>query len=278
MVFLMAQIGQLVGPAFVAAFSISLGKANMLLIITGLLLLIPIIMEVYMYVVPGHLHESDDSGAKKKKTGALEGLRLIVTKPYLLGVAVVSTVYEVVGTIIDYQFKILSKLSFPVTEELSSFFAFFAMSSAFIGILFAIGGTSFFIRRLGVKLSLLIYPSLLGLTVMILWLKPGLVPFFLAMIIVKSLSYALNNPVKELLYLPTSKDVKMKAKGFIDGFGGKGSKAIGSVISDQLRVDMTALFYYGSLISMWIIVFWIIVALFVGNKYNQLSDEKKILE
>jgi AAA family ATP:ADP antiporter len=279
MIFLGAQIGNLVGPSLVTAFSVSFGKANMILFCTGILMLIPILMEIYMKIVPPHLHESDDSGhSKKKKTGAWEGLRLIVTKPFLIGVAVVSTVYEVVGTILDYQFKLIASSVYPVAEELTAFFGFFAMNTAVIGILFAIGGTSFFLQRFGVKYSLLGYPILLGLTVMGLWLYPGLWAFFLAMMLVKSLSYALNNPVKELLYLPTSKDVKMKAKGFIDGFGSKGSKATGALINSSFGGNIEALFSYGSLISLGIIGVWVLIALMVGTKYNQLIEDKQILE
>ena len=81
-----------------------------------------------------------------------------------------------------------------------------------------------------------------------------------------------------MLYLPTSKDVKMKAKGFIDGFGAKGAKAVGAFINDRLKGNMAVLFSYGSLVSLGLIGFWILVALMVGNKYNQLIEEKKIVE
>ena len=279
MVFLGAQIGNLVGPAIVASYSVAFGTANLLLLVTMFMFMVPFIMEFYMKVVPAHLHESDDAGhAKKKNTGALEGLRLLATKPFLIGIAIISTVYEVVGTIIDYQFKILSSQSFPVLEEFNAFMALYAMNTAVIGILFAIVGTTFLIQRLGVKLSLLGYPLTLGLTVLAIWFKPSLAAFFIAMILVKALSYALNNPLKEFLYLPTSKDVKMKAKGFIDGFGSKGSKAVGSFINDQLKSNMTVLINYGSLVSLGIIGGWILVALVVGNKYDELIKEKKIIE
>ncbi len=277
LVFLAAQIGNFLGPAFVAAYSVALGNENIILFLTAILMIIPVIIEFYMQVVPAHLHESDDSGMKKKKTGAMEGLRLIVTKPFLIGVAVVSTIYEVVGTIIDYQFKVTANGVY-VKEEYAAFMGIFAMCSATVGILFALGGTNFFIKNFGVRFSLLGYPGLLGIAVVLLWFKPSLSGFFLAMIAVKALSYALNNPVKELLYLPTSKDVKMKAKGFIDGFGSKGSKAIGSIITDQIGKDMAMLLGVGSLISLGIIAGWMLVALAVGTKYDSLVKNKEILE
>ncbi len=274
---LMAQVGFLLGPSFVVAFSVQLGNPNIILIMSALLMLVPLIIEFYMKVVPSHLHESDDAGTKKRKTGAWEGLRLIVTKPFLMGILVVSTVYEIVGTIIDYQFKV-NALSVYVKEEYAAFMGICAVCSALIGISLALGGTSFFIRRLGVRFSLLLYPAVMGVVIFSVWLWPSLMGFFVAMMLVKALSYAVNNPVKELLYLPTSKDVKMKAKGFIDGFGGKSAKSFGSIINSFIGKDMLMLLNVGSLISIVIILFWIVVGLAVGTKYDSLIKKNEILE
>ena len=52
---------------------------------------------------------------------------------------------------------------------------------------------------------------------------------FVAMLLLKALSYALNNPCKEMLYQPTTKAVKFKAKSWIDIFGQRGAKVRPSV-------------------------------------------------
>jgi hypothetical protein len=52
--------------------------------------------------------------------------------------------------------------------------------------------------------------------------KPKQVVFG-AMMFLKALSYSLNNPCKEMLYNPTSTDVKFKAKSWIDIFGQRGA-------------------------------------------------------
>jgi hypothetical protein len=51
---------------------------------------------------------------------------------------------------------------------------------------------------------------------------------FLMMLVLKGLSYSLNNPCKEILYQPTSQNIKFKAKSWIDVFGARGSKALGT--------------------------------------------------
>jgi AAA family ATP:ADP antiporter len=99
------------------------------------------------------------------------------------------------------------------------------------------------------------------------------------MVAIKSLSYALNNPCKEIMYLPTSKDIKFKAKGWIDGFGGRSAKAV-PVPSNQRLIWWS----HGEpyilrlhVISLGIVGFWILVALYVGRTNKKLSDSGQIL-
>lgn len=261
-----AQVGNFFGPAINAGYAPLLGNKILIFISAGMVFIIPLIMSFYMHVIPAHLHESDDGGHKKKaKTGALEGIRLIVTQPFLLGVLVVSTVYEVVGTIIDYQFKVLASEHFA-DSAFTVFNSLFAMSSALVGMAIAMFGIGVMIRRLGVSRCLLAYPTLIGITVVCLWIYPAIGMFFAAMIAVKAFSYSINTPIKELLYLPTSKDVKYKAKGFIDGFGGKSAKSAGSMVTSALAGDLQNLLAYGSIISLGVVGFWVIVAIALGKK------------
>jgi AAA family ATP:ADP antiporter len=42
------------------------------------------------------------------------------------------------------------------------------------------------------------------------------------MMVIKGMSYALNNPTKEILYQMTSINIKFKCKSWIDTFGQRG--------------------------------------------------------
>jgi AAA family ATP:ADP antiporter len=44
----------------------------------------------------------------------------------------------------------------------------------------------------------------------------------------QGLTYSLNEPAKELLYMPTSDMIKFKAKAWIDVFGARLAKAMGA--------------------------------------------------
>jgi len=82
------------------------------------------------------------------------------------------------------------------------------------------------------------------------------------MTIANSLSYALNNPAKEIMYIPTSRDAKFKSKGWIDVFGARSAKAAGSTFNEFLRHSSNILLC-GTVASLGLIVGWVLVALFV---------------
>ena len=65
-------------------------------------------------------------------------------------------------------------------------------------------GFSFLVHRVGVKFSLLVFPSLLLVATVVTNLAPSLWVLFSMVSIVKALCYSFFEPVKELLYIPTS--------------------------------------------------------------------------
>lgn len=65
---------------------------------------------------------------------------------------------------------------------------------------------------------------------------------FTVMMVMKGMSYALNNPTKEILYQMTSTGIKFKCKSWIDTFGQRSAKAGGSLITNAFAsniVDLT---------------------------------------
>merc|ERR1712086_1195832 len=128
------------------------------------------------------------------------------------------------------------------------------------------------IRRLGLRLTLLLFPSLCLIVIVVVRLKPTLFIVFLAMIILKANSYALNNPTKEILYQPTSNAVRYKAKSWIDIFGARGSKALGSVVTNAFSDSAEHLVANGSIVGMAVSCFLIWNARFMGKLFDEYTD------
>jgi len=270
-----AQIGSIAGPQF-ARYASVIGMPQLALIVACGVFMVPVLIKIFTILHPDSTQVQP--GENKKKTGALEGLRLIFSKPYLMGVLGIATLYEVVGTIIDYQMKLLAKAEYIQTEKVTEFLALFAQSANGLALVFALLGTSFFIRRYGLTFCLVMFPTAVACVICYVWFKPILWVLFFAMVAIKGLSYALNNPCKEILYIPTSKDAKFKAKGWIDTFGSRSAKGSASGINIALGKSLPNLLFYGSIVSLGIVGFWILVALYVGRTNQKLVDSGQIIE
>lgn len=239
-------------------------------------------------VIPTDQMKSDKE-EKKSKPDMLSGIKLLITKPYFMGVLVVSTFYEIAGTIVDYQMKSQVKLAGMNFEW---FQATLGTSVNLLSFTIALLGTSALMKKFGIRVCLLIYPASFAfmLTGLYIYYQSGMsTPSMLAwaafsvMLIVKAASYAVNNPIKDMMYIPTSKDAKFKVKGIIDMLGGRSAKGTGAAIAGKFNVagnpaaSIHNLFLYGSLVGLGIIGVWIAAALYVGRKNQSLVKNNEIL-
>ena len=268
-----AQIGSMTGP-LLATNARQFGIPLLTTFVAIGLAIVPVLIKIFITLFP---FTAEITVSTKKKTSPAEGLKLLFTKNYLLGVLGISTLYEVVGTILDIQMKWLAADAFPSTEGLTAFLGWFGFATNATTFLLALVGTSYFIRRFGLTFCLVTYPACVSFVVMAVWFFPQIWILFCAMIAVKAISYALNNPCKEIMYIPTSKDVKFKAKSVIDMFGARSAKAAGSGIIGA-TVKTAAPLVYSSMISLAVIAVWISAALYVGRKNKQLTDAGQIIE
>jgi len=278
------QIGTITFTALVSVLSQKLGLA----VLTGCacipLIIVPMIVNYYMKVIPQE--EVVVENKQKEKTGLFAGLKLIISKPYVIGILVISTVYEIVATILEFQMNMLADSVYLSKEAFASFTATYGLGVNILALLFALVGTSFFMRKFGLRFCLIVYPAIVGGAVLGLFFfnKTGadniqlMWAFFVAMILVKGFSYALNNPTKEVMYIPTSSDIRFKAKGWIESFGGRSSKGIGSIINNAFRTSLPELLMVGSFISLGVIGGWIVVAFILGTKYNKLQKTGEIIQ
>lgn len=235
--------------------------------------------------VPTHGHVAK----AKDQAGFMEGIRLLLTKPYLMGILLVTTLFEVINQILEYQMKSQADM-FPAFEGEVGFAHFqgiYGVSTNILSFLMALLGTSYLIKHFGLRFGLLFFPvclvtGLIGLLAFFIVGVPSagalLAATFLVMIMSKGLGYAVNNPVKEMMYIPTSKDAKFKTKGFIDVFGGRMAKLGGAQINDIFKHNLGDLLVYGTLFSFGLSAVWIIAAIYVGSKNAQLIRDGEIVE
>ena len=275
-----AQLGAVLGTII----DLQVGRVGIPLlfcvVIAGVFL-VPILTAFFMRLYSS-THQSSSAFSSKeapqsKGTGPIQGLRLLCTRPYLVGILGLSTLYTVIETILDLQMYQLANQVFLSPEKVTEFSAFYGLCANILSLVFSVVGTSFFIREFGLTACLVLYPLTVAIAVCTVWAYPMLWVFVGAIVTIKGLSYALNNPCKEIMYIPTSKDIRFKTKSWIDTFGARSAKGIGGLVVAAFPL-VSDLIAYGSMISLGIIGVWIGSAFFVGRTHRMLVQENKTIE
>lgn len=211
-----------------------------------------------------------------KPTGPIEGLRLVLSRPYLMLITVTMACYTIVSALLEYQLNHCIAARFTTLEDMAMFTGSLIQATNLITFFFALVGSSFFIRTFGVRTCMVAFPVLVGGIIVGVWFNPSLWIIFGAIMALKSLSYALNHPCREILYVPTSIDVKFKAKSWIDWFGYRGSYALGGCVN-QLFSSTAALMFAGPLVGIAICAAWATGSWQLGTMNQKLIADNEII-
>jgi AAA family ATP:ADP antiporter len=298
-----AQIGSIIGPTVVSQYASVIGVANIYLI--GALTMLKLQFTMFMYIRTYGVQERNGAPvvvkSNKPKAGVLEGLHLFAKHNYIKGIFAISCLFMVEVTIVDYTMKVLARdyfaelhpceagmscynqgtgehgMSVGATEAFTTFMGIFGQATNSLSLVLSLFGTSAVIRYLGLRLTLLLFPSLCLAVIIFVRITPTLYVVFAAMMMLKACSYALNNPTKEILYQPTNPAVRYKAKSWIDIFGARGSKALGSVVTNAFSDSAANLVANGSLVGMAVASFLIWNARYMGKKFEEYTESGYIV-
>lgn len=280
-----AQLGAILGSGVVATQSIALG-VPLLVGIAGacILIVLPVVFYINRSIPKAELagYQAKGSGPEKKSSGFVEGLKLMLSKPYLLGIFVVVAGFEVVTTILDLQFKILIAQSTTGAGEFAAVAGEFGVWVSLVALASLLLGIGNIGRKIGLKLSLALVPLVMILMTLIMYISPVLSVAFWVVVIAKAVNYALGQPSKEQLFIPTTKEAKYKSKAWVDMFGSRSSKATGSALKGASNAvskafGAAASSAFLSTASILLCVGWFFVTLFLGKKHKHAVENNEVV-
>lgn len=222
-------------------------------------------------------------------SGFYEGLSLILKHRYVLLLLGVSCLYEVVITVLDYQFKILGaeKSAHEVLggvggitgagDRFANLLGHFGQLTNLLSFFISFFGFSFLVRLFGVRASLMVFPSVLFVAVLLTNFSPSLWVLFICVSVVKAIVFSLHDPVKELLYIPTSQSIKFKAKAWIDVFGSRLAKACGSFITSYAQGNAARLRAVAEIPCLTLAIAILALAWGIGTEFQRLVDQRIVI-
>jgi len=218
------------------------------------------------------------SEPQEKRPGLLEGLQILLTHKYLLGIFSLIAFFELIVTIIEFNFKSMVFLEFvdatTATAYLSDYGAW-VNAVAFLCLLFGINNIQ---RWLGLGVALAFVPIAVAVAIISFKLFPELNMLFYLMVGAKAVSYAVNSPAIKQLYIPTSKQVKYKSQAWIETFGSRGAKASASIAN--LSKGMLGFATYLTItvyFSLGLAAIWFFIALFLARRCNEAIAKKELV-
>jgi AAA family ATP:ADP antiporter len=286
---LCGQTGNMVGPYFFTAKRLGFSHSGPLVFIFATMMLACVLlMWIFMKVTPKRLlkgYQEETHKGEHAEPGFFEGLKLMLTQPYLLGIFLIIFLFEAIITVVDFLFKATAKAAFPLERDFASFLASYASMTGLVATLCVLLGVNNIQRHLGIVASLILTPILVALGVIMLKFNPVLGALYWIMVLGKAINYALNQPTIKQLYIPTSRDAKYKSQAWIEMFGGRGSKAAGSgvntfsgVLKKKYGAAGAALFLSLSTgVSLVLIVIWFLVVAYLAKQYTRAIKEKRVV-
>ncbi|MFC1586531.1 NTP/NDP exchange transporter, partial [Fibrobacterota bacterium] len=222
---------------------------------------------------PADTRKDEEAPEEKKEHPALAGAKLVFRSRYLFSIVSIVGLYEIVSTLVDYQFT-RTILNFVEKRELGAAFGSAYVYMNVTAVIVQLFLTSFIMRKFGVKTALMILPLALLVVSAGYLILPVLMVGMLMPSADGGLSYSLNQSAKEALYVPTTRDEKYKAKAFIDMFVQRFAK----VLAIGVTLVITALFKeYGSvrwlsLGTVVVIALWLLAVGYAGREFEKKAQ------
>jgi len=197
----------------------------------------------------------------------------------VLGVFGMVFFYETVGTVVSYlrlgEAGVNATSVAGVTSYLFKTIFIMHVVTFFISII----GTRALFKVFGVRRSLLLIPMAIAVVLLMFLFNMTPTTLIFAYTTLKAINYAFLWPVRETLYIPTVKDIRFKAKSWIDAFGGKFAKTTGSTFNHLFVTDMVpaALFPPLMVFLMPLMLLWVATAYLLGKRYNYAVSNNEVI-
>jgi AAA family ATP:ADP antiporter len=267
-------VGGFVGATFVRAVVETAGRTPLLVACAIAMAVIAVIAFFVHRREGGTSSETTTEESSLSANAAIEGARLVFSSKYLLAILGLIGLYEIVSNVVDFQLAAVVETSIQDEQARDAFFGLVGQITGIGSIVVQLLVTSFVMKRYGVGVALLFLPVSILLGSVGFLLVPSLV-FVVAMSASdNALNYSINQSAREALYTPTTREVKYKAKAFIDMFVQRFAK----VIAVALNLAFAA--FVGiqdvrwlSLASIIVLVAWIAVVRYAGRQFEAQAAE-----
>ena len=212
---------------------------------------------------------------KKAESGnaVFDGARLVTASKYLLAIGMITFLYEINSQILDYQYSSAAE-ALKGAEGTQAFFGRIGTIIGGISVVTQLFLVSFIIRTFGITTALLVLPAAMAAASGIYFVTPMLMTAALLTISDNSFNYSINQTAREMLYVPTSDDVKYKARAFINMLVQRIGKGAAILMALGFGAIANLPIRYLSILALAVIAVWVGFAWYAGHRFEALTTEE----
>ncbi|HYC90215.1 MAG TPA: MFS transporter [Thermoanaerobaculia bacterium] len=220
--------GAIAGPALTAILAPRIGPINLLPISAALLGA----AAVLSLLIP---RRADAPPQQKIGGNIMAGIKLALSNPSLLRVALIIICYTTVSTILYFEQADIVKGAISDSGERTRYFALLDLVNNVATVLVQALITWGVLSRLGLRVALTAAPALIGTGLAVLALVPRLALVAVLQVIHRVGEHAFSRPGREVVFTAVTPEERFKAKNFLDTFVYRGNDALVSWLLGALH-------------------------------------------
>jgi AAA family ATP:ADP antiporter len=222
--------GALVGPAFNATFVQRLGVSTIIYIACALLLLAVFTGMAAQRTRAKNSRDSADEQHVAVGGRALDDMKRLVRSPYLLGIALLIVMDQVIGALMYNEQARYVESAYASLTERAALFAQLDLATNVLALFMQTVAVSWLTARGGVQLTLLAMWGICAGSFAVLGLFPMGAVLLITQVIRRGCDYGLLKPAREMLFTVLSPQTKFKSKSLLDVALHRGSDSLGNAL------------------------------------------------
>jgi AAA family ATP:ADP antiporter len=264
-----ASVGAMTGSAITSFLAESVGDVNLLLVSAALLASTIALMR-FLLAWSGTRAATGERIEERPIGGnPFAGLRLVLTSPYLGGIAAFVFLMAAVNTFLYLQQAGLLSVHYPDSSARTAFLGRIELAMSVITLLLQLFAVGRLTKRAGVAAMIVVVPLFVVAGFLLIAVSPTLATLVGVFIARRVGQYAIVRPCREMLYTTDDRESKYKAKNVNDTLVYRTSDYVVAKGHDAIVAAWSASLSGIALVGAGVAALWAVVAFSLGRAHER---------
>ncbi len=264
-----ASVGAMTGSGITAFLAKSVGEANLLLVSAALLASTLFLMHYLFGWSAAQGARGERIEERPMGGNPFAGLKLVLTTPYLGGIAAFVFLMAAVNTFLYLQQADLLGIHFPDGDARTAFLGRIELTMSVITLALQVFAVGRLTRRAGVAAMIVVVPLFVMAGFLLIAASPTLMTLVGVFIARRVGQYAIVRPCREMLYTSVDRESKYKAKNVNDTLVYRTSDYVVAKAYDAIVASWSATLSGVALVGAGVAASWAVVAYLLGRAHER---------